>query len=238
MALTRIHATFAPIRRLLPAWAASPIRRLGTAVLTPLIFSYRTGHLRSSLLAKAVKRDGTPLPWYTYPSIDFLKNRDFADKSVLEFGAGQSTLWWADRAKHVVSLEGDKGWYEHIARTMPGNVALHLVSTESPEACVENVRRVLAQHSGPFDVIVIDGLYRFEMADIARELLADDGAIICDNAEGYGIEEAFRHSGMNRVDFYGHTPGVVLPHSTSIFFGPSSFLFSAGHPIVDIATSG
>ena len=86
-----------------------------------------------------------------------------------------------------------------------------------------------------FDVIVIDGLYRNAMIDIACDYLSDIGIIICDNAEGYGFYESFRSRGMNRVDFYGLAPGIILPHCTSIYFTPTSFVFDSHIPIRDIA---
>lgn len=227
------HKVFAPIRKYCPRWIADPLRRVATAFLTPALFSTRTGHFRSSLRAKAVERDGQPLPWYSYPCIDFLKTRGCANRSVLEFGAGQSTLWWAQRAREVLSFEGDAAWYERIRCDMPGNVALHLVSMESRDACLADVERILkASSPRRFDVIVVDGLHRADLARLAPGLLSDDGMIICDNAEGYGFQAALRESGLLRVDFIGHAPGVIMPHATSIYFRPGSFAFSATHEIV------
>jgi hypothetical protein len=60
---------------------------------------------------------------------------------VLEFGGGQSTLWWAERAKNVVTLEGNKEWYEKIKRDMPENVDLNYVSMENKEANVSEVKK-------------------------------------------------------------------------------------------------
>jgi hypothetical protein len=235
MTQTGLQKGFAPIRRYFPNWIANPVRRFGTAFLMPVLFSYRTGHFLSSLKAKAVQKNSEPLPWYTYSSIDFLRFRSYTEKYVLEFGGGQSTLWWAKRAKHVVSLEGSKDWYEKIKSGMPPNVDLYLVSMESSEACISDVTRILGSKSRRFDVIVVDGLYRREMAEIAKTLGAEDGVIICDNAEGYGFYEAFKNSGLNRVDFFGNAPGVVMPHATSIFFKSASFPFSAEYPIPVIA---
>lgn len=184
----------------------------------------------------AVSKDGSPLPWYTYPSIDFLKTRSYAGKLILEFGGGQSTLWWAARARHVVTLEGDKQWFDKISGKMPANVELCHVSMESEAANIAHVEEALNGRNYPqYDVIVIDGLYRSAMISIAISRLAADGIIVCDNAEGYGFYEGFKDSGLLRVDFFGNAPGVVLPHSTSIYFRPSSFVFDATHPIPDIA---
>ena len=182
----------------------------------------------------AVSKEGGPIPWYTYPSIDFLKYRTYEDKRVLEFGGGQSSLWWAERAKYVVTLEGNPQWYEKIRRKMPANVDLRYVSMKDGETNVAAVKEVLASLSNPhFDVIVIDGLYRAQMVDIACECLAEEGIIICDNsdAESYNMYNTFRDRGLERVDFYGNAPGVVLPHCTSIFYRGSSFVFNPRIPI-------
>jgi hypothetical protein len=212
------------------------MRTVGTAVMTPFLFSYRTGHFRSSFKMAAVSKAGDPLPWYTYPCIDFLKCRPFEGKTVLEFGGGQSTLWWAKRAHAVVTLEGDKEWYEKIARRMPPNVELHHVASENATTCVDQVEEVLRlKPYSQYDIIVIDGLYRREMIEIALRLMAPDGMIICDDAEGYGFYEGFKASELNRVDFFGYPPGGSLPHATSVYFGCASFGFSSTHPIRNIS---
>lgn len=231
-----IQKAFKPFKEKLPSWIWNPIRSLLTAILTPVLFSHRSGHLRSCFVREAVSAKGEPIPWYTYPCIDFLRFRCYKWKKVLEFGGGQSTLWWARRAMHIITFEGDKSWYEKIKSKMPANVELYLVSMENPEKCASDVKRILdSRKDDKFDVIVIDGLFRFEMIDIAKKVMADSGVIICDNAEGYGFYEGFKDSELNRVDFFGYAPGVVLPHCTSIYFRRSSFLFNSQHIIPVIA---
>lgn len=232
MAKSLIHRSFAPIRRLLPNWLSNPIRNTVTAVLTPVMYSYRTGHFRSSLRMAAVSRRGDPIPWYTYPAIDFLSGRTFKNKTVLEFGGGQSTLWWAARASSVVTFEANREWHDRIRLGMPTNVELHHVDRARGESDSSQVETILSARSQlKYDVIVIDGLTRGELFDIACNHVAPDGIIICDNAEGYGFFEGFRDRGLNRVDFYGNAPGILLPHCTSIYFASSSFAFDSTIPI-------
>ncbi len=69
---------------------------------------------------------GDPIPWYTYPASEYLKQLDFSDKRVLEYGSGYSTIFWSRRAKHVVSIEDSPGWYEKIKPLLPGNVTYRL----------------------------------------------------------------------------------------------------------------
>jgi hypothetical protein len=236
MTQLELQKEFAPVKQHFPKWLANLIRSVATAFLAPVMYGYRTGFFLSCFGMKAVSKDGKPLPWYTYPSIDFLKYRTYEDKRVLEFGGGQSTLWWAKRAKYVVTLEGDHEWYDKIKNTMPANVDLHYVSMKDADTNAYQVKEVLASKPYPqYDVVVIDGLYRYEMIDIACDLLAIDGIIVCDNAEGYGFYEGFKERGLNRVDFYGNAPGVVLPHCTSLYFNASSFVFAPAIPIHVIA---
>jgi len=49
--------------------------------------------------------DGTMLPWYTVPSLNWIKNNLSNDLSVLEIGGGNSTLWWRKNARSVHTIE-------------------------------------------------------------------------------------------------------------------------------------
>lgn len=232
MTQTIFHSAFAPIKKFAPRWLSNIARSTATAFLTPLVFAHRSGHFLSSFKMAAVSRNGAPLPWFSYPCTEFLKHRNYESRTVLEFGGGQSTLWWAKRAGKVVTLEGDRRWHDRIAGRMPANVDLHLVSMESREKNVTEVEEVLASLGiETYDVIVIDGLCRHEMIDIACGRLGKDGIIICDDAEGYDFHGGFLDRGMLRVDFYGHVPGVIMPHCTAVYFKPDCFAFDAKTPI-------
>src|SRR5215218_1655637 len=80
--------------------------------------SIRDGELRD--------RENNYVPWFTYPAIEALKNWDLADKRVFEYGSGYSTLFWASRAKEVVSVEHNRDWYEKIAGLAPSNARVIL----------------------------------------------------------------------------------------------------------------
>ena len=180
----------------------------------------------------SVTRNGKALPWYTYPCIDFLRNISYENKLVLEFGGGQSPFWWAERSEKVITLEGNKDWFDRLKSKMPSNVDLHNISMESPDVCTKEVLDIINTYDNfKFDIIIIDGLYRFEMIEVAIQARSKSGIIICDNAEGYGFYEGFNNRDLMRVDFFGYAPGVIYPHSTSIYFAPNSFVFSPANPI-------
>lgn len=223
---------FSAVRATVPPRLWRPMRSVATAALTPILFSYGSGHVQSTLKGVAVSKRGEPIPWYSYPCIDFLRNRPFHGKTVLEFGGGQSTLWWAKRASKVVTFEGDRDWLERLARQVPENVELYHVAAADRAACVERVAAVLqGRPESTYDVIIIDGLHRYYLIDIAVGRLSGDGMIICDDADGYDFHGGFAGRGLNRVDFYGHVPGGAFPHVTSIYFPNDSFGFQPRHSI-------
>jgi hypothetical protein len=177
----------------------------------PAHFAIASGHFRSSLARKALNKHGRPIPWYTYPAVDYIARLDVAGCRVLEFGGGQSTLWWAERAKKVVTVELDAGWRSHLIRLVDGRVE---VVTVAPE--------------GPFDIVIIDGGERLTAARRTLEVIAEEGLVIQDNSDGYWGErgtypilDLFEARGFSRVDFRGYAAGTRRIGCTSLFFGPS-----------------
>lgn len=238
MTATIWQRSFGPIKRLLPTAVSSRLRGVATGVLAPIRFSRRTGHWQSSMRTAACTPSGTPLPWYTYPAIDFLKCRDFTGRSILEFGGGQSTLWWAARAASVLTIEEDENWYRQLTERLPGNVTLHHVPVDLVTRSTEPVTRILDQtHERLFDVVVVDGHLRRELAVAALQYLTPDGAIVLDNAEGYGFYSALKDLDCRRIDFYGFAPGVSLRHCTSVVFRNDCFLLMGNIPIKEIEAS-
>lgn len=166
---------------------------------------------------------GEPLPWYTYPAIQFLLLKDFSQRRVLEWGAGQSTLFWAKRAREVIAFEADKQWCDYLMNHLPPNAAIHQVNRDLAHSPLGE--------DETFDVIVVDGLDRWKCAKWSVSLLADEGVIIVDDAErsvgpepGCRIADLYRETGFSRMDFYGYSPGNTTQHCTSIFFRESCFL--------------
>jgi hypothetical protein len=82
-----------------------------------------------------------------------------------------------------------------------------------------------------FDLIIIDGHRRVELAEASLDHLPPDGAMIFDNSESYGFQEMIRQKNCQKVDLYGFAPGVILRHCTSIVFINKCFLFDSSVPI-------
>lgn len=200
------------------------LKGLAIGLVTPFLWSYQSGHFRSSLIRKAVDSEGKPIAWYTYPAVDFLSKRDFSGKRILEFGAGHSTLWWAKRAESVLSFDGNQPWIDYLLPRIPENVSLNLMGQDARDLNLE----------GKFDVIVIDGHGRHACALVSTELLNENGCVIFDNSTGnwgggdgktFPVLDHFHSQGYSRVDFHGMAPATPRPDCTSIFWKDSCFLF-------------
>ena len=92
----------------------------------------RRGWLRSVQLREAVDLDG-PIPWLTYPAIDFLAGLSRPTWSVFEYGAGSSTLWWEKRVARLVSVEHDAAWAEQVRQSLKGGSADVLTAPSGAE---------------------------------------------------------------------------------------------------------
>lgn len=134
-------------------------------------------------------------------------------------------------ARDVTTFETDADWLEEIKRIPGRNVKVYHAPVELEQQAAF-VRQTLDSLDKKFDVIVVDGLHRSAMFEIAVPYLVDDGMIVCDNAEGYGFYESWqKFPGFMRVDFYGHAPGVIHPHATSILFRDNCRFIDNKNPV-------
>jgi hypothetical protein len=191
------------------------------------IMNIEYGHLRSVALDKPVTREGAPLPWYTYPAIDYLEQLDLSNKTVFEYGCGHSTLYWASRAAQVVSVEHNEEWYRLICSKLPSNCTL--VLERESDAYAAAIDRFDQQ----FDVIVVDGLVkgrtRMKCTRAALPRLRDGGMIILDNADWLPeSSRVLRQSDFIEVDMSGFAPINDYTHTTS-FFLHRRFAFAPRH---------
>lgn len=199
------------------------LRAVGTAVLGPVRWAQRTGFARSALAGKAMDAAGQPVPWYNLTLIDFLNTIDFSNDSVLEFGSGQSTLWWSSKAASVTAVEESAEWFSYVRDSLAGrpNAEVHL------ETDLELHAKLPLTWQRLYDVVVIDGGDRLACTVSCLEVVKPDGLIVVDNSEGfwggdldgtYPILEVLDEHGWMRIDFSGYVPGVLTTGTTSLFF--------------------
>jgi hypothetical protein len=192
------------------------LKRIG-----PLI---EDGWFRSYKEDTCVDAEGNPLPWMTYPAIEFLKKRVQKDMIIFEYGCGESTLWWASKVKEVVSVEHDKDWFGKISYRIPANVNLFCIKLEYGGS----YSRKIMEYRDKFDVVVIDGRDRVHCVMNSLEALKSDGIIIWDNSDRGEYEDGYRflfRNGFKKIAFVGLTPVVNVKSETGIFYREKNCLF-------------
>lgn len=175
------------------------------------ILMERYGYLRSIETKLPVAADGSPVPWYTYPAIEYFNQLDARGLKVFEFGSGNSSLYWARKGADVWSVEHDPNWYESMIARSAQLRGLSL--RESADAYAQAIKDTGQQ----FDIIIIDGAWRIESAKAAMPYLRPGGMIILDNSDWYtDVSIILKERGYFQVDFNGFGPINNYCWTTSI----------------------
>ena len=170
-----------------------------------------------------VDKDGNPIPWYTYPAIEYLSQFDYSSKLVFEYGSANSSLFWARRAKKVVSIEDNPTWFEKWrAEFHEPNLDLRWRDEG------EIYENAIFEDDDTYDVIVVDGKRRAECAAAAVKKLSSGGMIILDDSDRINTSQeyvravaALKAADLIQVDFYGFCPMNTYTKTTSLFLSRS-----------------
>lgn len=98
------------------------------------LFLEPSGWVRSRVERAPQRKDGSPLPWFTYSAIEFLHQIVRPSDRVFEYGAGHSTLWWQEHVAAVVSVEHDLQWIDQIKSRLRPNAHLEAKPIDAPYA--------------------------------------------------------------------------------------------------------
>ena len=174
------------------------------------------GHYRSARSMESVDALGDPIPWYCYPCLEYLNNHDLAGLNILEYGSGNSSLYFLNRMANVTSIEDNQDWYEKISQ-VSGESHSYIFESSLP-AYVKRTTEI-----SNADIVVIDGSHRVECADFVCSSILDGHSnprmIIFDNSDWYPETISKLDSELQwlRVDFCGFGPINDYSTATSIF---------------------
>lgn len=167
-----------------------------------------------------VDKNGNPIPWYTYPAIEYISQFDYSQKNIFEYGCGYSSMFWADRAKKVVSIEDKTDWFERWKKEFQKD---NLDIRWRDEG--EGYFNAIFEDNQKYDVIIVDGKRRADCARCATKQLNDGGIVILDDSDRINTSKeyvdavaALKAADLLQVDFYGFCPMNNYTKTTSIFF--------------------
>lgn len=175
----------------------------------------------SAAARQPVDEQGRPVPWYTYPAILWLDPRVPATARVFEYGAGNSTRWYAERVAAVRSVDHDERWVAALRPQVPANVELVHQPTRGDllEAPDDDPYVTALEDPGAWDVVVIDGRARNACARRTLPALHDHAIAIVDNSDRPGLAPTLELAGalgLRRIDFSGPAPGSGRLGTTTV----------------------
>lgn len=167
---------------------------------------------------------GFPIPWYTFAATEFLSSIDFSDCQVLEYGSGNSTLWWQRKVKKLVSVESDRAWFDKVSKQLVNKVNVEYIF------CDDRNNYVNQSKIRESDIIVIDGSYRRKCSEAVTDAIsgpeqAKAFLIVFDNSDWYPKTiRSFgeRNKSWFQVDFSGFGPINDYTWTTSLFINSAA----------------
>lgn len=175
------------------------------------------GWVESSKREKVVDSNGFPLPWLTYPFIQFLESRLHKDMNIFEYGSGNSTLYYASKVNQVTSVEHNQEWYNLLKDKMPNNVSLLYKELDQ----IESYSKTINETNKKYHIVIIDGRQRVNCTKYIIDALSKNGVIIFDNSEreryAPGIQ-SLQQNGFKSIEFWGLQAGFTSTTCTSLFY--------------------
>jgi len=202
------------LRRFLPETLNALILLAVAKPRTPILRAY--GFAKSLGAEAALDPSEHAMPWIPYCAAKFLDQRLTNDVRVLEYGSGNSTIFFMRRVREVVAVESAADWFTAVNRSLFANARVVQVQTE--EADYVTAAGTL---NGLYDVVMIDGIHRVACFKHALGLVSPRGVIILDDSEREEYSEAFvvaRQHGFRTLSLEGHKAGSAGLHATSFFY--------------------
>jgi predicted O-methyltransferase YrrM len=131
-------------------------------------------------------------PWLTSEAVRLLGRMLLPSDRGLEFGSGRSTIWFAERVRHLTSVEHDERWYAEVSGRLKeralSNVDYILAPRDEPAergGDSKYAQVALAFADSSLDFALIDGAYRDHTARYALARIKPGGVLIIDNVNWY-----------------------------------------------------
>jgi predicted O-methyltransferase YrrM len=129
-------------------------------------------------------------PWLTQEAVSILARLLRSSDRGLEFGSGRSTVWFAHRTEHLISVETDRRWYASVQtqlaryglsdrvdyRWIPADESLSDDRYRTPYLSTAD-----DLPADVLDYVLVDGVYRADCAVRAVRLVKPGGLLVVDN---------------------------------------------------------
>lgn len=163
-------------------------------------------------------------PWFVPAAVKRLEGSIQPDWNVLEFGGGNSTIWFAERVGSIISLEDNREWYVRVVEELGARGLRNgEVRYQAAEEFVDIIR---AFPDESLDLIVVDGPERhgddrLACVDAASQKVKLGGYLLLDDSDRATYAPADRLLAGWSVDrFAGIKPFPLTATETSLYRRP------------------
>lgn len=128
-------------------------------------------------------------PWLTRSMVRFLAGYLKPEHTMVEFGSGRSTRWFARRVGRLISIEHHAAWHAEMSKKLadlpPGRCDYVLAGEDAAGYLAPVSARAASLPGGKADVVLVDGIHRDLCAVWALEHTRPGGLILIDNANWF-----------------------------------------------------
>lgn len=178
-------------------------------------------HLRRWLRARGASPLERRLPWLAFDMIDLLDAAVTRASTVFEYGGGGSTLWFADRAGAVVTVEHDPEWGQSLLAATAGDERLTVLLRPATDQYAAYVSAIDEYPDKHFDVVVVDGRERVRCVAAAVSKVRPGGLLLLDDSDRPRYAQAHRAmSGWPARTITGLAPFKPMAGTTTVWRKP------------------
>lgn len=181
----------------------------GVLCLNPMELGYAVQTTFSRVLFGSLAKR----PWLVGKALPIIE-KHVVGARVFEYGAGMSTLWFAERASQVASVESNYHWAQRINGALATRSQPPVTFISDPDEYAGHINSV----DGTFDIVLVDGINRRRCVEQGIPKLRMGGLLILDNTDtNVDLIPTALAAGSFEVQRYsGYAPGVLHPNETSV----------------------
>ena len=190
-----------------------------------ITLSLKYGQFNSIIKNSSIDRFNKPIPWISYPAIEFLNQFNLKNIKVLEYGSGNSTIYFSKKVKYIVSIEHNKKYFKkNFEKVKKLNNTKLLLKNNKLDYCAQPIKFLNSE------IIIIDGIFRKECIKYIisnKKKIKNNIIIIIDNSNWLpkSVELLSKELNYTRVDFMGFSPINNYCISTTILINKKNKFF-------------
>ena len=154
-------------------------------------------------------------PFIPYDAFAVLQAIVNKNTRVFEYGSGMSTLWFAQNAGEVITVENDEKWFANILGKLEKHDCKNVTYIRQSDC--DKYSQLIHKYDGTFDLVFVDGRFRKECMEEcffkARSYIFLDNSDADHYQDAYDVMRTYKPGDLEDYCSYGLNPytGEDLP---------------------------